>query len=720
MKRKTAPEPVPAAAPWAFAIAAFTFLVFLPSLGNGFVNWDDGPYVYENQHIWKLGPELIGWAFTSLHPANWHPLTLLSLALDHAFWGLAPMGYHLTNVFLHAANAGLVFLFAAALIRPAGPGESGAADPVPAAVVAALLFAVHPMRVESVAWVSQRKDLLCGFFTLLSLLAYLRHARAPGGDRGAYAAALGTFALALMSKSMAVTLPVVLLILDAFPLRRLREGRRVLWEKVPFLLLSAGTALATLWAQRAGGAMVTLAARPMEERLLNAVRSPVFYLWKTLLPTGLAPFSPFPERASLWTWDYGLPALAFAAITWLCWRWRRRFPAMGAAWACYLVTLLPVLGLVQVGRQAAADRYAYLPGLAPLILLGAGASLLHARLGRAGRGRSGAALAAALFGAGALSWLSVRQTRVWKDSVSLWSHEVGHFPDRIAFAHSNLGLGLYEAGRKEEAMAQYDKAVRLDPADPNARFNRGIALAGLDRTAEAVEEYRRALEAGPAWSARVRNNLGNAYLKLGKADEARAQYEEAARLDPGYADAWFGLGGAFDALGRPRDAVERYREALKLKPDYVEARANLAVLYGKLGESGLAIAEGEAAAAASPQDATALYNLGAAYQAAGKTAPAIESYRRALALKPDYPECRNNLGAVYASLGRWDEAIREYRAVLDAEPDRVEVRANLGVAYAGKGLRKEAEREFKEVLRRRPGFAAAEAMLRRLRGQSEP
>jgi hypothetical protein len=358
----------------AFLVALLTLLVYLPALQNDFVNWDDHLYIYENPHIRSIDSEFFKWIFTTFHASNWHPLTWLSHAIDYAIWGLNPMGHHLTSIILHGLNTFLVVILIIRLInydRDKAPitvenKKFSNNNPIIAGAITGLLFGLHPLHVESVAWVSERKDVLCAFFFLLSILSYLKYTSPLQKQKTVhYALCLLFFIFALMSKPMAVTLPVVLLILDVYPLGRLHlksaftnpplppftkgglGGIKVLIEKLPFLILSLASSVVTIIAQQ--NAIVTFEARPLGERLLVAIRAPVFYLFKMLWPTDLSPLYPYPSKISFLTIEYMGSFILVVCITAFCiWLWKRQ-KIFAIVWAYYIVTLLPVLGIIQVG-----------------------------------------------------------------------------------------------------------------------------------------------------------------------------------------------------------------------------------------------------------------------------------------------------------------------------------------------------------------------------------
>ena len=516
----------------AAAVGFAGLLVFLPALANDFVNWDDPGYVYRNEKLETPGIEFVRWAFTTLRESNWHPLTWLSLRLDHAVWGKNPLGYHLGNVLLHALNSALVVLVAGGLVRRA-TGKLECHGAVLVLVVGAI-FALHPLHVESVAWVSERKDLLYAFFWLASLQAYLAFTgHSPGTARArAYAAALLLFLMSLLSKPMAVTLPIVLLLLDFYPLRRLgpawRDWRPVLIEKIPFLTLSAISGAVTVLAQWKGGSMRAMEVYSLPERAWGAQRAVGFYLGKTVAPFRLAPVYPLELDASPLRWDFVASFLAIVAITAAAVRLRRRAPVLLMAWGYLLVTLLPVLGIVQVGGQAAADRYMYLPILGPAAVMGALAAAAWVRWPQPSLRRP-AAVAGILL-AGGLAFLSVRQTGVWRNSETLWRAVIEHSPD-TALGPFNLGNHYRDRNDLAAAREQWQHAIRIEP-------NHSLSL----------------------------NQLGSLAITESRLTDAESYLRRSVKADPNNAEAHFNLALALEKLGRPGDARPHYQRFLEIAP----------------------------------------------------------------------------------------------------------------------------------------------------------
>ncbi len=543
--------------------AAVTFAAYLPSLSNGFINWDDPAYVYANPDIRVFNLDFIKWAFTHVAVSNWHPLTIISLALDRALWGLNPLGYHLTNAVFHSSNTLLVCLLAAGLVR-AGLGdgdELAGKKAVAAGLVTALLFGLHPLHVESVAWVSERKDVLSTFFFLLALLSYLSYVRGPakGQGRGAgwYAATLLFFAFGLLSKPMVITLPVVLLILDVYPLERLTRAAiaRAVIEKVPFFALSGASAAVTVWAQKTGGAILSTGTYPLATRLFVAVRASIFYLYKMILPFGLAPYYPRPTHIHTLSLEYAGSLAAFVIISAFCALAYKRQKLYAAAWLFYLVTLLPVIGIVQVGGQAAADRYTYLPGLAPFFLAGVGASLLYRR-----RALFTAVVAVVAF---VLAVLTVNQITVWRNSVTFWSYEIKMYPRSVPIAYINRAMAYEDAGRLKEALADYDRALELNSGYAPLYNNRGLVLNSLGRYQEAITDFTRAIELDPRY-ADAYSNRGLALEHLGRYGAAVADFKAAVGLDPQLGAAYYNLANAYSEMGEYELALEAQKKAAEL------------------------------------------------------------------------------------------------------------------------------------------------------------
>ena len=557
---------------WGALVVAFlVVLLYLPALGNGFVNWDDDIYVYANPQVRSLAPSSLLRAFTHTHASsgNWHPLTMVSHAVDYAMWGLRPWGHHLTSILLHGWNAALVVLLAVRLLQARGRGLSKQGM-LAAGVVAGLLFGLHPLHVESVAWVSGRKDLLAALFYLLGVLSYLRYAGHAAGAVGPwkdrrYLTTLLCFVLSLLSKPMALSFPFVLLIIDWYPLDRLKNLRRILVEKIPFFVLDLGLATVTVLAQRASGAFRPLAEVSMGSRVLVATKAAALYLAKTLLPTGLLPFYSYPARVSLWSWEFGVPVVVMTAAVLGCLVAVKTHRVFAAMLACYGVVLLPVLGIVQIGPQAMADRYTYLPSVALVALLGAGCGVLWDRHAIAAAWwKKVFAVTAALLVLGLLSWQSVRQIGVWRNSETLWSRVIQYEPWNTE-AYNNRASSYYDRGEYEKALADYDSALRGPPllgrAHANKRrsayFNdRAITYVRLGRYAEALADESQAIGLRPT-QASYYFNRGNIYFLTGRYPEARDDIDRAIAVSLVPAPAYFKKRGlVYRRLGMEDQALE--------------------------------------------------------------------------------------------------------------------------------------------------------------------
>ncbi|MEE9543007.1 MAG: tetratricopeptide repeat protein, partial [Thermodesulfobacteriota bacterium] len=482
------------------------------------------------------------WAFTSVVSGNWHPLTLLSHAVDYALFGLSPWGHHLTSVILHSINTGLVFVVSISLFSLALPGEGreggegGRGDSDDAskrarlllgACFTALLFGLHPLRVESVAWVSERKDLLCALFYLLSILAYIRYA-AQGGGRGGYALALVFFVLSLMSKPMAVSLPVVLIIMDFYPLRRFGAGEKIKWvfiEKIPFFVFGVLGSLAALYAQRSSGAIATVEASPFLVRILVAARAYIFYLYKLIIPVKLAPVYPYPTDVRLFSLEYAGSIVLFLAVTLIVVLSVKRLKVLAALWAYYVITLIPVIGIVRVGAQGAADRYTYLPILGPCMLVGA--FLIYSRVLR--KLPYALIIAGIIILSGAFAIKTRAQISIWKDSITFWSYEIELYPEEGLMAYINRGDAYERLGLYNKQVEEMDRVIEIDPLYMPAYNNRGSAYGWLGEYELAAGDYKRAIELNPE-NALLYRNLAWALSKLGKMDESLVYYKRAAAL----------------------------------------------------------------------------------------------------------------------------------------------------------------------------------------------
>jgi tetratricopeptide (TPR) repeat protein len=567
---KAAARPAWGRREWLLAalLAAATLLTLSPVLGCGFVNYDDPYYVTENVHLrGGLSWAGVSWGFTTFLQGNWHPLVWLSLMLDARLYGVDhPFGFHLTNLLWHTGSALLLF---AALRRLTG-------DPWPSALAAAL-FAVHPLNVEPVAWVSDRKGVVSTFFAVLTLWAYARYAERPG--LGRYLVVALAFVLGLMAKPMLVTVPFVLLLLDYWPLGRLwrrvsnlpagpagkletcrhnsnRPLALLILEKLPLLAVAAGFCVLAVVAQHASGALRSLGDFSPEARLKNAALSYVWYLREAVWPTGLAVFYPHPGDSPSWG-QAAAAALLLLAVTALALWGVRRAPYLLVGWLWFVGTLVPVIGIVQVGQQARADRYAYLPLIGLFLMASWGLTGLARRWDRPrllGAG-AGGALACLM----AVSWA---QAHVWRNSVALWENDLRAGGENYV-AHSNLGKLFQDRGEPEKALRHFREAVRLNPDQPQTHFNLAKALLGQRDVEGATRQLEEAVRLDPSL-APAQQGLGNLLRLQGRLAEAVGHLREAVNLDPTSAKAHADLGRALLALGQTEEGAAHVREAERL------------------------------------------------------------------------------------------------------------------------------------------------------------
>ena len=570
-----------------------TALVFLPGVFGEFVNWDDDRNFLQNPDYRGLGWANLRWMLTTSHMGPWAPLSWVTLAADYLLWGMNPRGYHLTSLFFHSASAALFLLIARRLLRAAQPGAPEAALRI-GAVGAALLFAVHPLRVESVVWITERRDVVSGFFYMLTVLAYLRAVEGRlAGMRlgGRYWLSLGCFAAAVLSKSMVVSLPAVLLILDVYPLRRLPgEGgwtgaaaRRGMGEKIPFLLLSAAGGAAAFAALGPWGNMLSLEDFGVAERVAVSAYGLVFYLWKTLVPLGLSPLYAMPRPVDPLALPFVIAGAAVLGLSAAALMARRRRPWLAAAWCAYVVTALPVLGVFQNGPQIAADRYSYLPMLGWALLGGAGLSWCATRwiAGAAGKRRAGAALAATVVLVIALAALASRQSLVWQDSITLWRHAVTLDPGSMR-PRVYLGGALLGAGWVGPAEREFETALRLDPSDPEALIGLAVTLALSGRAQEAVAPAREAARRRPG-DAEIQYHLGEVLRAAGHREEALAAYRASSRLRPRLPAGGYRAATTLAEMGRAEEAIATLAEAQRVgragDPADPEAERVAALVY---------------------------------------------------------------------------------------------------------------------------------------------
>jgi tetratricopeptide (TPR) repeat protein len=701
-------------------LAVVTFAVYLPTLRNDFVNYDDSDYVTANPHVQSgLKWENIEWAFTTGHASNWHPITWLSHMIDCQLFGQQPAMHHLVSVLFHVANVVLLVLL---LNKMTGA--------VWRSVIVAALFALHPLHVESVAWASERKDVLSAFFFLLALMAYTRSRRGDEADSAAgficassprrlrtgaalswYFLALLLFALGLISKPMLVTTPFVLLLLDYWPLQRFQLATfnlqpatlvRLLVEKLPFFALSVISCVITFLVQRKGGAVSTTIS--FGARAANAIVSYVHYVLDMFWPNHLSVLYPHPGT---WpTLQVLTSAIFLIVLTGVVLFSVRKHPYLPVGWFWFIGMLVPAIGFVQVGIQCRADRYTYLPLIGLFIMLAWGVAELVTHFSTAtqtgslspsdgGRGNETRArqeisnspalvfvTGVCVFSLAACAVVTFRQISYWRNSETLFRRAV-QVTEKNYLAYNNLGFYLSNRGETAEAMENYRESLKIKPDYEDALNNLGYAYAGQKKYPEAIAYYEAALRIRPNHP-EVNNNYGNALADVGRIDEAIAHFTIALQQKPEHANAHNNLGVALSMNGRYAEAIEHFHAALRYKPN----------------------------------DASSHSNLGNAYAIQGKFDLAIPEYQEAIRLNPKDSQALNNLANSLSSQGKLDEAISQYNAALNLKPSDPEIHYNLGMAFARQGKRQEALAHYTEAVRLKPDYAEAQTQLRVLGGPS--
>ena len=588
------------ATPAALILILATVLVYWPVTGFDFLNYDDDVYVWQNPNVLGgLSDKGIGWAFTDLETGNWHPATWWSLMLDVEIYGPKPGGFHFTNLLLHLVN---IVLLLYVLFR-----MTGALWP---SVLTAALFALHPLHVESVAWIAERKDVLSTLFWLLTMLFYLRYVEKRASGR--FLLVILAFTLGLMAKAMLVTLPFILLLLDYWPLGRVRFGgagstgdplnrlapAMLVKEKVPLFLITIIAGGIAMLTQRGAGAVVILEKLPFPDRLANAMTSYAAYLYKMVWPTQLAVFYPFPEHANQLV-IISISLLVLVLISVLAIRLRKNEPYVLVGWLWYLGTLVPVIGLVQIGDQSMADRYTYIPLIGIFMALAWGLNRLgHKRAGL--RKPLTAICTAAVLVLAVVTWFQVQK---WQNSETLFRHALA-VTERNPVAHNNLGMVYMDSNQPKEALPHFREAITYNPNHGIYWANLGTALLQLGRPAEAIPPFQTGLKLDPTLT-RARINLGLAQAQTGKTNEALASLLAALEQDKTMPEVHFNLGLILIELGRPREAVTHFQEGLRLNPNQPQGRTYYGLALAQVGQIPEAIEQFQQALKQNPNDAQA-------------------------------------------------------------------------------------------------------------------
>jgi len=706
-------------------LTLMTLAVYWPVNSHDFINYDDDEYVTENPHVQKgFTAESIRWAFTTGYAANWHPLTWLSHMLDCQFFRLDAGRHHLVNVLLHIANTLLLF----AVFRR----MTGAIWP--SAFVAAA-FAVHPLHVESVAWIAERKDVLSTLFWMLTMAAYVSYATRGGMLR--YMVVLLSFALGLMAKPMLVTLPFVLLLLDYWPLgrfgsggtssTRLRVRLPLIYEKIPLFVLSAASSVVTFIVQQRGGAVTEISRQALGASIANGFVSYAVYIHKMIWPSKLAVLYPYPAGDNYPVWMVIGSVALLIVLSILAVKVARRRPYVLFGWLWFLGTLVPVIGLIQIGERAMADRYTYVPFVGLFVVVAWGFAELPAN-NRFGRIVCGILSIAVVVGMCVCTRL---QLRFWRDSRCLFERAVAvtknnstmhyglareyvaagkldmgtrHFRQAIvtrpsyADAHVNLGYILYAQSKNDEAITHYRKAIAVRPDFAEAYNNLGVALQAEGRLSEAIKQFNRAVRLNPDFL-EAHSNLSIALEVTGRGEDAARHRALSFGPDATDAQAQFNLAEKARKLGRFDESVRRYRLAIEVRPDYPEAHNGLGFVLQRQGRAREAVEYFRQAVKIKPDFAVAYYNLGIGLKSLGETQEAASSYRKAIKSDPRHLMAHNNLANLLAEQGRYDEAVEQHRTLLKIWPDFADGYSNFGLTLIQMGRFDEALQQYREALK---------------------
>jgi protein O-mannosyl-transferase len=769
-------------------LVGISFLLFIlfcywPIYQAEFINFDDFLYVTQNEYVKEgLTVKSIYWAFSSFDLSNWHPVTMMSHMLDYQLFGMNASGHHLMNVLLHAGNALLLFL---ALRMMTGALWRSAA--------VAFLFAVHPLHVESVAWVSERKDVLSTFFMLLSLIAYVHYTKKQTVAK--YLIVFFFFVLGLLSKPMIVTFPFLLMLLDYWPLGRFngdhlnhyrkQENKKHLWrllqEKIPFLLMSIIISIVTYIAQAQTGAVSSLNALPLPVRIVNSINSYVLYVIHTLFPFNLSIFYPLVSGIPLWQ-TVG-SAFFIVLATFLAWRLRERYPFYLVGWLWYLGSLVPVIGIVQVGMQAMADRYTYIPLVGIFMVF---AWLLPDMT----KQRKGAMLfegITLLCVALLLITATRNQVGSWTNTLSVFSR-ANEGTDRNILAKLQIASQYTQMGKQDEARSQFEELLRITPTNVTALHNYGIFLVNSDHYHQGIKYLREALRLQPN-SVTVHNSLAQALWQKGKTEEAEKllraslllkpdnpdthsylaivigsnkerymesleHYREAIRIKPNHhrarlglaitlqlhghkeeadehyrqvyrenpyviAENRFNIGATLAAQNELEEAIVQYREGLKILPRNAGAQLFLAYLYQRKGNSSDALKQYGEILKSNPESAAALIGMGTVMADLGKSDDAVHYLTEALRIDPKNVSAHNNLGLVAYRRDRMEEATSHFRTAMMTDPRNAEVRYNMGLAFEKMGKIDDAIAHLERATEINPGYVKAKDALARLKKKQQ-
>jgi len=723
----------------ALSVSLLTAVTYLPVLRNEFILWDDDLYITKNYHIHHFDWSMVKWAFSNFFHGLWQPLTSISLAVDCAIWGLNPSGYHLSNVILHAFSTFIVVIICVLLLESLAElngaeknstSSSGNDRIFIVAGVTGLLFGIHPLHVESVAWATERKDVLYGFFYLLSGYFYIGYV---AGQRKvhentrwflskSYLCSLLFFVLSLLSKSMAVTLPVVMLVLEWYPLKRiasLKDLSRSIIEKIPFFIFAVISSLITMIAISPEQGAATL---PLPLRPLIAAKATVAYLQKTIFPFDLLPYYPYPPQReiTLMSPSYLLPVIitvvisgcAFLSV--ICTYLHRDAPGKfcgsairgkgwQSAWLCYIVMLFPVIGILDNGgTHSMAHRYFYLPSLGPFCILG----VVAARIWEKSREQlvlRKATIAAAAFVSVSLLWITFQQIQIWRNSIVFWSYVIDKASSPVPMAYNNRGLAYKERGEFENAVLDLNRLLELFPDSFRAYNSRGSIFAAKGEHAKAIIDFNRAIDLNPK-DGDAYNNLGLVLLEKKELDSAIYNFKRAIELNSNATNAYVNLGIALKSKEDPDKALDYFKQALSLNPSDINAYNNRGLLLKDKGELNLALSDFSRAISLGKDQPAGYINRGATYRDMGELDKALNDLNTAIELNSANHAAYNNRGLIWKSGGEFEKAIKDYGQAIALKPDNADAYTNRGVAYENIGRLDAAIKDYDRAIAINPGL----------------
>jgi tetratricopeptide (TPR) repeat protein len=695
----------------AVLVALVTFVVFLPALNNGFVNYDDGIFVYENKHITSISTDFIKWAFTN-REYQWSPVRWSSHAVDYWIWRLNPSGHHLSSIILHSLNAFLVVVLVFKLLELARLKMQPPPDrdeevnfrrkALIAGVVTGLLFGIHPLRVESVAWISERKDVLYAFFFLLSLISYLNYAAFSVVKRKRlyYLLALVFFIISVMSKATAVALPLVLLLLDIYPLQRINfhppfsNWRRVLVEKLPFFVIAGAVTLINIGVHEDIGVLVPLLKLSLTDRVMLAAKTIAFYLGKTVWPFNLALIYGEPDKVSFSVFEYIALIFFMAAVTAACiFLWRRGKRLWLSVWIYYVLMLLPVSVIKVFSFSFAHDRYTYMPDLGPFLLAGLGVAFLMARMEGKKKAVFGSLLVAVF---SVFAVLTVKQTAVWKNSVTLWSSVIERTPGFVR-AYYDRGTTYLMLARYREAIKDLGHVIEMKPFQ-EAYINRGQAYKALGDYQAAIGDFSKVIEMNPGYAVAY-NNRADTYARMGNFRKAFEDLDKSIQRDPRLLVTRINLCKFNNFAGNYRQALKECSIAIEIDRDNAEAYKCRGFSYNALGNYKEAILDYNRAVALDSGDYEAYDFRGIAVKNSGDPPAAIRDFTRAIELNPGFFDAYIVRGIAYGEIGRFEDAVHDFTVAVELRPKDASAYYNRGAAYYRQGKKEDAMSDFKKAAR---------------------